>query len=226
MINCNSKNTFIVGLFEEIKIVKDTKIVKNNDTKMMMGYIIFGYRSINDIFQSNGKTLNWKTWNDINSFCSALPVPSTFCKIGFYHEISHTSSYKFILLIQVNGLMTYLTPVLSYLNNIKNHINAYIEIYREIDFKLDSEVLTVMGDIESIASNGYGLSLRIQPSPKKAELRRRRQRYLQELHNSNTTTSTNSSSSNLFKINNPANPYGYINHAGENINNCDVKNKI
>uniref|UniRef100_A0A7E4W1M9 FERM domain-containing protein n=1 Tax=Panagrellus redivivus TaxID=6233 RepID=A0A7E4W1M9_PANRE len=158
------------GLFEEMHHVHDVGSNKDDESKLLMGYILLGYKTVDDMYLGERFTVNWKTWSGVDLLCSALPVPSTFRRIGFYREISNTCEYKFLLLIQVNRLMLYLSPALNFLNSTKTQISAYVAVYREVKFELDSEVLNSMaGTIESIASTGFGLSLRIQTSPKRCQ---------------------------------------------------------
>ncbi|KAE9550241.1 hypothetical protein FO519_006539 [Halicephalobus sp. NKZ332] len=194
-------------------MIKDTKTEKDINSKASMGYILLGYKSVEDIYKNNFE-LNWKTWSAVNLLCSTLPIPSTFCKMGFYKEVSNTCEFRFLLLIQVKDLMIHLNPALNFLNNIKSQVGAYLGVYGEIDFKLDSEVLAVMGEsIESIASNGFGLSLIIQKPPKR-QIRRKKFIEKNKVPTSTDCSSGSFSTPNKFDKKNSKNQLpSYINFA-------------
>uniref|UniRef100_A0A915E441 Uncharacterized protein n=1 Tax=Ditylenchus dipsaci TaxID=166011 RepID=A0A915E441_9BILA len=111
--------------------------------------------------------IDWRKWSGIRELCETLPPQCTFKRMVFYRELSDTSTYKHVLLIEVNRILAHPSIARNSVNNIRSQINVYIGLYTEVEFEMDLEALQTLVIVsETVKCVGCSLVVIFRPIPR------------------------------------------------------------
>ncbi|KAI1706554.1 hypothetical protein Ddc_15247 [Ditylenchus destructor] len=171
------------GLYEEVYSVEASEddydfddsmdeYIDEEESRKLLGHIFVAYDGCleeNDYY-SFGKqqcAVDWSKWSGIKELCQTLPGACTFRSIAFYREISEICSFRHVLLIEVNRVMSNQSAARNSVNNIRSQTNVYIGLYKEVEFEMDLEALqTLVAVSQTVKCVGTSLSVLFRPMPK------------------------------------------------------------
>uniref|UniRef100_A0A915J3A7 DUF7153 domain-containing protein n=1 Tax=Romanomermis culicivorax TaxID=13658 RepID=A0A915J3A7_ROMCU len=102
------------GVTTENKIPYDTPEERAEDYKLTRGYIIIAYKTMEHMYRQLGLR-----------------------RIAFYRQISTTSDFTYVLVIEIINLLVYAAQTLNLMDSIKLRLCGYTGIFRECDFQVD-----------------------------------------------------------------------------------------
>lgn len=106
-----------------------------DDYKKTRGYIVIAYKTMEHMYSRDFVT-SWKTWTGVRYICMQLPRQLGLRRIAFYRQISTTSDFTYVLIIEIMNLLIYAAQTLNLMDGIKLRLCGYTAIYRECDFQV------------------------------------------------------------------------------------------
>uniref|UniRef100_A0A183BL16 Protein XRI1 n=1 Tax=Globodera pallida TaxID=36090 RepID=A0A183BL16_GLOPA len=127
------------------------------------GYILVGHPSGSQQQPTLPFVSDWNNWSSVRNLCATLPQKCTFRRLSFYRKRNGKCRYEFIVLIQVDNVTSFVDQISNCLNKAQSipEKRAYIDLYQEIEFEVDLEVLQHLVEI-SKSINCVGRRLVVQ----------------------------------------------------------------
>lgn len=124
------------GVTSQNKVPKSASETEaEEDFKKTRGYIVIAYKTMENMY-SRDFVSSWKTWTGVRYICMQMPRQLGLRRIAFYRQISTTSDFTYVLLIEIMNLLVYAAQTLNLMDGIKLRLCGYTGIYREMDYQV------------------------------------------------------------------------------------------
>lgn len=144
-----------------------------DDYKKTRGYIMIAYKTMEYMY-SREFLSSWKTWTGVRYICMQMPRQLGLRRIAFYRQLSCTSDFSYVLLIEVTNLLLYAAQTLNLMDRIKLRLCGCAGVFRETDFQVMFscplavlESMTMMSfQVDPVTANIHHISTNYRPPEK------------------------------------------------------------
>ncbi len=84
----------------------------DDDDKRLRGYILIAYKTMEHMYNRSFVS-SWKTWTGVRYICMQMPRQLALRRISFYRQLSCTSTFTYILLLEISNLLVHAAQTLN-----------------------------------------------------------------------------------------------------------------